>query len=128
MSEPEDRHAAIRQRRAAITPPPWVASRNEGEYDLDGPIGPTVNDTSGVLRVGPIASCLEFADAEFIAHAPDDIDTLLREVEQLKEHLRGIEWAATNPLGEGACPACNAAENVDPHDPDCWLAAEIKPV
>jgi hypothetical protein len=144
MSESEDHLASIRQRRAAITKPPWRALESlEGpDYIYDwsvttGPQDPRYPDYRPTL-----ADELLKADAEFIAHAPEDVDALLRDlarcrdllgqrihqVGQLKDRLRELEWAGTNQAGEPYCPACIAVEGLESHDPDCWLAAEIKPV
>jgi hypothetical protein len=84
--------------------------------------------------------------AEFIAHAPADIDWLIGEVERLREveerlhgaqvtigklshkveRLRGLlgrlEWAGIC-REDDACPACHSWKRV--HYPDCWLAAEL---
>jgi hypothetical protein len=48
----------------------------------------------------------------------------VHQVEEIKDHLREIEWAAE----EGArayCPACGESQ-LQEHRLDCWLAAAIK--
>jgi hypothetical protein len=85
---------------------------------------------------------------EFQNHAPADIDTLIGEVERLREErdaifrtsnatfaakdarierLRGLlgrlEWA-DNYSERTSCPACMRYRDQG-HDPGCWLAAEL---
>jgi hypothetical protein len=76
----------IKARRAAATPEPWDASAS----------GATMNDLAA-YRFGPrssppvfLASQMRRADAEFIAHSPDDIDWLLGEVARLR-----CEWSSS---------------------------------
>jgi hypothetical protein len=139
----------IKTRRAAITPLPWRASANEGEYDLDGPIGPTVEDDTGP-HGAPLASVREMVDAVFIAQAPADIDLLIkwldekeREVDdksevghrvaeaweatanRLRELLARLEWAGSaNHDWAPECPVCQELKG-HAHEPGCWLAEAL---
>jgi hypothetical protein len=92
---------------------------------------------------------------EFRHHAPGDIDQLIAEVEQLRQselaerilirdqgralrtaeseldhlrtHLAGIEWAAADAAGapaQAVCPACRVLKP-GPHSPGCFIAAEL---
>jgi hypothetical protein len=103
MSDP-DRLAEIRQRRAAITPPPWGWADSDTDEELDAaavasgehPIylhgaewGDDLERGSVVLPtdwrfVAHNVEEIERADAEFIVHAPADIDHLLGSVERLR--------------------------------------------
>jgi hypothetical protein len=47
---------------------------------------------------------------------------LVSEVERLRGLLGRLEWAGH------FCPACGAIEDRDDHEPDCWLAAELRNV
>jgi hypothetical protein len=72
---------AIRERAEAATPGPWIA---EGE---------TVY-SSGVLIAGtyPAMICddCDITEAEFIAHAREDVPKLLAEIERLRSALEEI--------------------------------------
>ncbi len=96
----------IRARRGVITPGPWVKWQDHNEVFA----GPVVENNSGTIagHRAQIADCdtdwgdwdedeqpegSPAANAEFIAHAPDDIDYLLAEVERLqadKAALRAV--------------------------------------
>jgi hypothetical protein len=80
-----ERLAEIAARAAAATPGPWCADGWEiyrGAEYVGGAkwIGETCrpNDTDGAV-----------ADAEFIAHAPEDVAALLAEVERLRKYWMG---------------------------------------
>jgi hypothetical protein len=71
-------------------------------------------------------------DADFIAHARQDIPDLLDYVDRLKEGLRRLEWCDhANGSGKGfgaLCPVCGCSKVLDKggHGPDCWLAELLK--
>ena len=56
-----------------------------------------------------------------------ECDAALAEVKRLRGLLRELEWAG------GMCPICHVLPNPDRllgarsfHDPDCWLAVEVR--
>jgi hypothetical protein len=159
-----DRLAEVKARRGAATPGPWWDSPvkaapghhtirgGPGEWrGFDGSLG---GDTHPIARIAPALAedgtptTNHDADAAFIAHAPEDIDWLVTEVDRLREdrtklsvyagnveaklaelrtHLASIEWAAADAAGTPAqaiCPACEVLAP-GPHAPDCWLAEAI---
>lgn len=77
----DDRPTEIAAREAAATPGPWRQRSDAGIVtDADGqPLA--VFGTSG-------PHC---ADAEFIAHAPEDVRWLLAEVKRLTGRLNAVE-------------------------------------
>jgi hypothetical protein len=73
----------IKARRAAATPGPWNEAgmhRSPGRPDV-------VWDRDGRR---PIARATWLRDAEFIAHAPDDIDWLIGEVTRLSARVKNL--------------------------------------
>lgn len=91
----DDELDAIKGRLAAITEWPWIAFCRTGVRhrmgvtnkrlfaDSDAP------EVLDVVEIGEDAGGIKSeADAEFIAHAPDDISRLLAEVERLKRVSR----------------------------------------
>lgn len=78
---------AIRERAEKATPGPWWLGGN----DVDGP------DTGyGELRVATISNTArreQKANAEFIAHAREDIPRLLAEIERLQAELKYYKYA-----------------------------------
>ncbi len=111
MSDP-DRLAEIRQRRMTITPPPWRwgdwqvtfghpeqqrwhLERSPAHGDFPAPARLRGDDGVEVLPglEDPIEEYPELvANAEFIAHAPADIDYLVSEVERLREVVKRLEF------------------------------------
>jgi len=84
VSDP-DRLAEIRQRRAAITPPPWGRDEEHGQeyYGNFQLAGPAIIADYGA-HYGAAPDSYPEADAEFIACAPDDVDWLVGEIERLR--------------------------------------------
>jgi hypothetical protein len=86
----DDDLAVVRGRRAAITPAPWGYFLNEADpeegiadfYTVQGDGGSWIADLT------PFGRTLDQnkANAEFIAHAPDDVAALL----DLVDFLRGL--------------------------------------
>jgi hypothetical protein len=87
----------IRERLEAATPGPWFVSDNGFTKRGDGP--PTVYAPDDELRY--IAVCNDgfninptpnLSNAQFIAHAPNDIRRLLDEVERLRKEISAYEY------------------------------------
>ena len=78
---------AIEARLRAATPAPW----RDGH---DGPNDPSfVDDSDGEPVAEVYGGCLCRKNAEFIAHAPEDVGRLLAEVKRLRgevERLRDV--------------------------------------
>jgi hypothetical protein len=86
----------IKERLEKATPGPWFVS--EDGFSRKGEKTPTVYAADNELRY--IAKCNDglninptpnLSNAEFIAHAPEDIRRLLEEVERLKEAIGEID-------------------------------------
>jgi len=91
----------VKARRAAITPPPWWDSPvlaapgthtiRGGPGDFRGFDGSLPGDTRPVARIAPAPfedggyATNHDADADFIAHAPADVERLIAEVERLRD-------------------------------------------
>lgn len=88
-----DRVQEIRDRLEAATPGPWSYSPASTGNPSDGPTHHEVRSVSisDDRTMYAIATTdyneMGYLDAEFIAHAPDDIEFLLAEVERLQEDL-----------------------------------------
>jgi hypothetical protein len=74
----------VRERRAKITPAPWRWKAGDSPGGPWGRVWAGESDDDGVVATTYSPN----ADAEFIAHAPADIDRLLAENERLREALR----------------------------------------
>src|SRR5690606_23917328 len=78
----------IQQRLSAATPGPWVNDGAEIYADIIG--GQWIGET---LRLDDPTS---ESDAEFIAHARQDVDDLLAEVKRYRDGTRtAMRWMAT---------------------------------
>ena len=126
MSDP-DRLGAIRQRRAAMPDGPLDVEedRTEEEYYMRWAMvryGPP--DEYGERDWIAGTNAANVGVAEFIAHAAQDIDWLISEVERLRGRLRELEWSSSDRIDSEACPVCQYSQVVG-HLEDCWLAAEI---
>lgn len=107
---------AIQARRDAITPGPWVRRDHEVEFHAD-------------IVAGTFATAQVFIeeDAEFIAHAPDDMDALLVEVRRLTEERdqaaavveaapHGFSLHKSDFCGEASGQACDCWKSRSPAD------------
>lgn len=74
----------IKSRLAAATPGPWTASQGSDEYNDPTEFYYVTSPTDTVFLDGGLC---EQADADLIAHAPDDIAALVAEVERLQGQL-----------------------------------------
>jgi hypothetical protein len=106
MTDPLDLDA-ITSRVDACLPGPWTA-----EPAPDGHISVGMDDDSGMGHIATIATYLH-ADADFIAHARQDVPVLVAEVRWLRDQLdrlatdasasdqtaRDLRSAVTNALG-----------------------------
>jgi hypothetical protein len=79
----EELHS-IRQRLEAATPGPWC--HREGFIETAGKPGMLLGVTLQRSEVG-LDTLPGLANAEFIAHAPTDVQRLLQEVDRLKDEL-----------------------------------------
>jgi len=87
---------AIRERWELATPGPW---RHQAAYEatIEGVALATVcldHDIIVPRNASPDTAAQSYADAEAIAHAPQDITDLLAEVRRLRQQLR----LARNPV------------------------------
>jgi hypothetical protein len=137
-----DERNAIRARAEAATPGPWARDLYEDGESGEGPLGvfPGARgewvESNNVIRPpsaegdlgDDVATCDRNGDAEFIAHAREDIPRLLADNDALRAEvaalLRALEWR--NMLhGERNCPGCSTPEGYA-HEPDCALDAMIR--
>jgi hypothetical protein len=82
---------AIRKRAEAATEGPWIADDNEGYgiWSIWYGSCPSGNvEPRGLVAQCPGDDAQVEEDADFIAHAREDIPTLLAEIARLKEELR----------------------------------------
>ena len=96
---------AIEQRTKAATDGPWTLHEDDGDtfrapaWEVQAATGEMV------ARVRDWAS----ADAEFIAHAPEDVHALLAEVRRLRAAMGEIQHLhCDSPMGP--CPVCFDAD------------------
>jgi len=81
---------AIRQRLKNATPGPWRSSV-EGPYEMR--VAET--DTMNVYASVKVEIDMQTDDAELIAHAPDDLRTLLACVDEMRGALKEISSVST---------------------------------
>lgn len=72
----------IRERHAASTPGEWYPNRDGSFHDVR-----IHDDDPSTLVDGMVAGLMEATDAEFIAHAHQDVPWLLAEIERLESQL-----------------------------------------
>lgn len=97
---PEQRIAEIKERLAKATPGPWtrVERSNYGREPHAGSIA------SGALSVANLIAKIEDdgqnveADADLLAHSPDDIAFLLGQLDAAREDSRRLDWLDANGL------------------------------
>ena len=88
-----DRLAEIRVRLEAATPGPWFATSCPDKHSDDGPdfwlidAVPSPNQETEVAEICHKPGGKSGHNADFIAHAPEDIAWLLEEVKRLQEEL-----------------------------------------
>lgn len=99
---------AIKGRLAAITEWPWIAFCGTGVRHRMGVTNKRLFDDShapevlDAVELGEDAGGIKSeADADFIAHAPDDISRLLAEVERLKKVSRYLAEQMVHDGGAG---------------------------
>lgn len=87
-----EREVEIRERRAHIANSPWGSSRDlDGRYTVQA--GTYLTLTDGFASTGTVAHIdgsseeERYHRADFIARAPGDIDTLLAEIDRLRDEL-----------------------------------------
>jgi hypothetical protein len=115
--------AAIKARANAATPGPWF-----GHGDA---VARAVQDASGDAEMEQVAQfgCIE--DANFAAHAREDVPALLREVERLQAFVAEVgagDHSQMCPLDHPAyrhkwCHCCEAIKVLNPSSGE---AAEVK--
>lgn len=95
---------AIKPRLAAATPGPWVHECDDHHADV------VHNHTSGVAS---LVSESRTENANLIAHAPDDIEFLLDEVDRLRQVATDIasHYAADIDGERGCCHTSDDLEN-----------------
>jgi hypothetical protein len=84
----------IRKRRAKVPEPPWFVSFDDAKER-----GPHRDSGLALVDTGresdwPIARLCEWPQAEFIAHAPTDIDTLFAALEEAQERIATLRETA----------------------------------
>ena len=109
---PADRLAEIRARAEAATPGPWREPRNG--LGLGWTIFP--KNSKG----WSIATCDSGTDADFIAHAREDVPYLLERVAKLQEHIDVStvsvdEWNALKVRAEALEAVAEAARFEHPY-------------
>jgi hypothetical protein len=81
-------------------------------------------DTSAIrVRLRQAAKDTQRPPAYYAAQLLLDLSAAINELDRLRTHLAGIEWAAADAAGAPAqaiCPACRVLKP-GPHDPACWL-------
>ena len=82
-----DELQAIKARCDAATPGPWNAVPRATEGYVDGFLGAEIEGPPDAQR-GQFA---RMEDAEFIAHAREDIPALVAEIEQLRAEIERVE-------------------------------------
>lgn len=104
----DDELDAIQGRLAVITEWPWIAFTRTGECCRMGITNKALFDNGDapevldVVGLGEDAGGIKSkADAEFIAHAPEDIALLLSEVERLKKASRYLAEKLVHPTANG---------------------------
>lgn len=86
----EDELNAIKERTSCATPGPWETT--EDGYGIITSYEREWDDTNPACQghiISPLQGILEDHDAEFIAHAREDISDLLAEVDRLNEEHEG---------------------------------------
>ena len=104
----DEQLAAIRARCEAATPGPWEPG-TQSPYTLRF----SIHQSAEARKVNPLGwqrACIcreaRMMDAAFIAHARQDVITLLADVEQLRATLRMVE-GVNDGLGGSDCPWCH---------------------
>jgi hypothetical protein len=109
----------IRERCEKATPGPWRA---------DGRYIETIEGAEEEMAIYDEGGHDEL-DAEFIAHAREDVPRLLEEIERLREGLKKLQWCGWFVDKDyhwmtSGCPACRSTGMN--HAEDCWLAELLK--
>ena len=157
-SRPTDELEAIRERRSKITGPPWaweqygekencyhigIAVNKDGEqvlgrvtterYDEDR--DEFIEDILWKSGFGELEGAINYDDADFIAHAPTDIDRLFTLAERLTARIEELEADVEKQRDEAAaeleikaasvvlCPNCNGQRTVS-RPP--WVAGDVQ--
>ena len=115
----EQQLAAIEERAAAATEPPWDYEQIYGHSICPFRL---VYEYEGERLT--IAINLDREDAEFIAAARDDVPALVAEVRKLRGLLGELQWIHFHGH-EQFCPVCNASAENETHGPNCRLAAAL---
>jgi hypothetical protein len=125
----QDRLAEIKARRITVPDPPYEVEDtvSEEEFYMRWRLihyGPT--DEYGWRDWWAGIPGGDADAAEFIAHAPEDIDWLVAKVDRLQGLLGRLEWAGTVVFDEWydkgkCCPVCKG-EPEEGHAPGCELA------
>jgi hypothetical protein len=108
----QKRLAEIKARRSAVIDVPWESDRGMtiSIYAPDG---------------GFVGEVLNDGNCEFVIHAPADVDWLVSKVERLRDLLGRLEWGGWVEYRGPQCLACDGLRT-DGHEPDCWLAKELR--
>lgn len=102
----------IKERNAKRTPGPWKLQFDGYDYSVIAP-----DDEPGTMFIAE--KCMQGSrDADFIAHAPEDLDWLIAEVEKLRSRYSELRTA----VGAGWAVLDKAlgvyAQHVDPPTPE----------
>ena len=101
----------IEARLKAATAGPWEAYTASCCPDMGGVAGPTHSVmTACVGKFGHPAST---EDAEFIAHAREDVPALLAYVKELEARIKQVERTYLGKPGHVSCPWCGETAHVE---------------
>lgn len=110
----------IENRLKAATPGPWVSIKNEVRTTVPSKRDPNWCDWICKCQVIPLAHESNLTNAEFIAHAPTDIERLIKAHRIMREALEAhkIIWARWHQNEKHECMVeckiiCEALAEVD---------------
>ena len=122
MTDDETRVAEIRQRAEAATEGPWERRLYDGVRDSKSRLVKVVEDSEfDFERVTSLADYITRENAEFIAHAREDIPWLLEQLRTAEAERDAVKgpFACCKCCAEGVDPELHAEQGRDFHDEPC---------